>query len=130
MEKEKREITFRGKSGDEWFFGSLVQLTDETIIVKNGSYEVSLHTAIRVRPETVGQFTGLKDRANNEVYEGDIVQCFLNSEIVGEKDVVEFKDGGFDFRYRNMAISYWLSKNDAFDFEVIGNRFDNPELIK
>ncbi len=75
------------------------------------------------------QFTGLKDKNGKEIYEGDIIIDSLNPkyELVIESKKVENSDGwetnlsmGFDFEQ--------LNRNDKM--EVIGNIYENPELIK
>jgi len=76
----------------------------------------------------IQQFTGLKDRHEKEIYEGDIVKAyseeFENENFTGK---VIFDDGSF---------LTWINKNDirgvwsGDDIEVIGNIFENPELLK
>ena len=86
-----------------------------------------------VNEDTAGQFTGLKDWRGDDIYEGDILM------YCGEmKIIVVFNHGAFGYYSRsddfitfsqNVNFSFW--KNDEDDkFEIIGNIYDNPELIK
>lgn len=148
----KREIKFRGKSirSDEWCYGSLSIYEDECDIAGydvfgEGIYDWRDET---VDPDTVGQYTGLRDKNGKEIYEGDIVEwlffyivCSSNGangdreELL--KGVIEWRQGGFVFRVleNDFENAGWYSISDLntetqTDVEVIGNIYDNPELLK
>lgn len=120
-----REIKFRGKNiEDNWEYGSLV-------ISNHGRLYEMIDTERRYRgevnPATIGQFTGLKDRNMKKIYEGDIVKIGTYT-----KGVVEYSDKYVQFIIINTnAIEYeYEPLGDYTKIEIIGNKFDNPELLE
>ena len=129
-----RTIKFRGKSidGKEWLYGDLVSSADKkrfAILVNNKeSYD-----ECEVDPETIGQFTGLYDCNGNEIYEGDIVEW----EKDGLMYVVKFWAGMFYASVKECNDGIFggfplhaLTKHDDRKCEIVGNIYDNPELMK
>jgi uncharacterized phage protein (TIGR01671 family) len=127
-----REYLFRGKRICEkknWVEGCLLNLDADSghvFIVPffNGASTMPVsriveYTSHYVNPETVGQFTGLKDKNGKRIFEGDIIKLWPS----GKCYEVKYKSGCFCIGI-NWAISH------EPDCEVIGNRFDNPELLK
>ena len=85
-----------------------------------------------IRPETevvneeyeLMQFTDLLDRNGKEIYEGDI-----NADDVNKKSVVEFYAGGFYLKSSPTEYLH-IGATAPFDRNVIGNIYENPELLK
>lgn len=121
----EREILFRGKAGNKWCFGYLIEyLSGKRYISDHGEafpYEVI--------PETVGQYTGLTDRNGVKIFEGDVCRyqnVFSSKPHIGTvryyADAKPVSDDG----------QYYvdLAECNPEDLEVIGNIHDNPELLK
>lgn len=91
----------------------------EIIPFKNDTYELS-------------QFTGLQDVNGKEVYEGDIVRASY-SIMQYEISKVEFKRGIFfvlkNGRYHPLSEFMYNSNDRTKDIEIIGNIYENPELL-
>lgn len=142
-----REILFRGKriDKDEWVEGFYVRLNEKEHRIYSGfaetdcgDYYPDFYT---VDPETVGQLVSdVPDKNDKEIFEGDIVCCkqYIGGNFVDYHVVtgfVEMKYGAFGLRrgktphrpsgyYR--PFKDWL---EDYEYEVIGNIHDNPELI-
>ena len=132
-----RKIKFRGKNKDiGWVFGQLAYgLNGETYIIEEveldnsyGLEETILYPVMwyRVDPETIGQFTGLYDKNGKEIYEGDILKSIKWNDIYLVKHM-----GTAFYLYRkvNNGFNKITTWNNAEKSEVIGNTYDNPELL-
>ena len=147
-----REIKFRGKLinkyAEEWFYGDLIQVKDGTVDKKgnpaidyyiitddySSKYnKIELRTcqSPKVNADTIGQYTGLKDKNGVEIYEGDIVNCYDRNFIV---EFRKERGGFFPFACgdgcgccEDEVISSYGLETSA---KVIGNIYDNPELLK
>jgi hypothetical protein len=119
-----RDIKCRGQRADgKWVYGYLVKDDCEYLI------GADVDSMFDVVPNTIGQFTGKYDVTTvTEIYEGDI----LYSSKVNEYFVVEWDKASARFTLKNeSATADWHDGNEyEFDYEVVGNIYDDPELME
>lgn len=130
-----REILFRGKASTEWVYGDLRHINDGRVAVRKDG-EIYPYEVI---PETVGQYTGLKDKKGRRIFEGDIVHAVYKSGYTGipDKDsgigVIKYSAtyyGGAAYQVDLIGEPGCRIFSASLQVEVIGNIHENPELLK
>lgn len=148
-----RKIKFRGKptennvsyfEKEEFAYGFLVIDNDQYYIlldvldnIKRDDYVTYM---VEIKSETIGQYTGLKDKNGKEIYEGDIIKIHKHSYDYGfKKDEIgqiKFTDGCFGFYREKTKNEYYfndLATESGYGeldyYEVIGNVWEDSDLL-
>lgn len=123
------EILFRGKRvNGTWKYGSYVEQYGSTQIYLKDGVDEDGFDRYHIDPDTVGRFTGLTDRSGVKIFEGDIVRYGDTIHRV----VFEQRNGTayFGLVYSACETLPFGHYQDLKQIEVIGNIYDNPELLE
>ena len=120
-----REIEFRGKSVEHnvWVCGYYIKAIGDLIVEKRSSISTMEYV---VEENSVGQFTGLRDKHGVKIYEGDIVR--LHALDRPKRINWDVKNAGWCLLENGYPVN-GCNENTLKSYEVIGNIYDNPELL-
>ena len=142
-----REILFRAKAinrdpdrkyrtdykNGDWVYGLISKLYDEeshkryNFLFAEMTNESGV-SGIDVDYKTIGQYTGLTDRNGKKIFEGDIVKHYCGGPVGTDKGIIKWNQGSCCF-YRTSFEYKDVYLNEKCVYEIIGNIYDNPELI-
>ena len=139
-----KEILFSAKRIDngEWVEGYIVRIDEETCFIASKEDILAAYTDNRgtydgwmsvIDQETICQYTGLTDKNGNKIWENDVVKHYYDECHAGCIEVGVIRWNGDEARFENFRLiekyAYYLSGKKCV-YEVIGNIFDNPDLLK
>jgi hypothetical protein len=152
-----RQILFRGKriiepikidryAPNGWVCGGLIEVDDEEAYIlpydisgemyrnrpyrfRANDFEYTIMLA-EVDPKTIGQFTGLTDKNGKKIFEGDIVK--VTTGIEGYKSTYHstIQEVKYNAEMCGIAVFLPFDNSDMVEVEVIGNIYDNKELLR
>ena len=122
-------IKFRGKfpKTGEWLYGDLIRNVEGAFAIVP-PYEISMNNYYRnyvVDKETIGQYTGLKDKYGREIFEGDIL-CYRDAKF---QTHIVYHNGGFYFSHFGGTTFTAIGDHEINKYTVVGNIYDNKELL-
>ena len=133
---------FRGLSIDEkskgkWQYGYLIEERGRAFIINevieaNEQY-ITIGSWCPVDPKTIGQSTGLEDKNGKEIFEGDILSVDTDEETLNVNIFWDSKHALFMFeskKYNEEDLLAELVEDNTYPFEIIGNIYENPELLE
>jgi uncharacterized phage protein (TIGR01671 family) len=137
-----RDIKFRGQKVDnkEWVYGGYYEWNGKSYIVQKDIWDLTKLEAylIEVIPETVGQYTGLKDKNGKEIYEGDLLKLTTKY----GSTIKKVKWGSYNDDEYVYNGEGWICNGDfisdmgwetyghpKYEIEVVGN-IHNSELLE
>ena len=136
-----REILFRAKvinrdegyhrtnyKNGDWVFGLITRLYDDRYKELPAEMTVNGVSGIEVDYQTIGQYTGLTDKNGTRIFEGDIVRYgdTIHQVVFEQRNDTAY----FGLVYSEIETMPFGHYQDLKQIEVIGNIYDNPELIE
>ena len=119
-------MKYRGKctiNGHRWYYGDLIYTRDAAYIIMQSTNKKKYYS-IKVVPLTVAECVDCVDIRGVDIYEGDIIKIRKSDAHSSKQDeeICEV-ESRYDFLYK-------LTKYECNTIEVLGNKWDNPQLLE
>lgn len=136
-----RDILFKAKRLDngEWVEGYLFETREHAYIAYANQFDDDLFLSpqnifIEVDANTICQYTGFNDNHGKKIWDNDLIECkeFSNGYLIKHfLSQVEWDDGGTGFAFKDSKHGWaFMDSLTVYECQVIGNIFDNPELLE
>lgn len=130
-----RKIKFRALRLGEWRYGLIDNVFFSKMTLRYFDDKLQLPVTTNVDEKTVGQFTGMLDKNGIEIYEDDIISYTRSvgnwtgqTMTTTHKIIFTEEINAFVMDYGSSYIK--LRKHWGYEYEVIGNIFENPDLLQ
>lgn len=114
-----------------WVEGYLYGIWERRYILWGMTNDVP--NMVEVDPSTICQCTGLKDKNGKLIWENDVVRKVDTNALGYHREricMVSFDNSGYWKIMTTLGDGYWIGEFEKEQLEVIGNKFDNPELLE
>lgn len=130
----KAKRTYDGKWVEGYYLRDQYHLRGKDIIFyRKDSDRFTIYTDI-IDPETLCQFTGLYDKNGKRIWENDIVLVIYENRYYEKKELgngkIVFTRGAWYIGGKVRNELYTIDEDAIFQVEIVGNIFDNPELLQ
>lgn len=133
-----REILFKAKRKDngKWVEGYYLNIVKINHFICTGKIKldgtlkgITAPEMYAIASDTLSQYTGLTDKNGKKIWENDICDTFENDSKEMLRNVVKFEDGCFKV-FKKHYLSMHLDCYEESDLKVVGNIFDNADLLE